>query len=82
MVQLMIMCRSEQHCAALSQADDISVKGACNNDVMSLVQVRASAVLGINAHFMSALAARSPVADFIHAGYHHPGLLCHINIQR
>lgn len=41
--QLMTVCRSEWHRAAVSQTDDISVTAACNNDVMTLVRVRGGA---------------------------------------
>lgn len=80
-------CRSERHAAALSQTDDISVAVTCNNDVMTLVQVHASAeqvdCKVINTRFMLALADRtSPLVDITQAGYHHPGLLCHLNMQR
>lgn len=40
---IMTACHSERHCAALSQTDDISVTATCNNDVMTHVQVHASA---------------------------------------
>lgn len=41
--QLMTVCRSEWHRAAVSQTDDISVTVACNNDVMTLVRVHSGA---------------------------------------